>query len=59
VNELSFGDGEGKPPGRRDTAERAVVALEELNVASVRGGRNRDHEIVHIGDHNTLRYHRL
>jgi len=59
VNELSFEDGEGKTPGRRDTAERAVVALEELNVASVRGGGDHDHEIIHIGDHNALRYHRM
>ena len=59
MNELSFGDGEGKAPGCRDTAERAVVALEELNVASVGGGRDRDHEIIHIGDHNALRHRRM
>jgi len=53
------GDGEGKAPGCRDPAEGAVVALKELNVASVGGGGDCDHEIVHIGDHNALRYHRM
>ena len=55
--ELSLGDGKGEAPGCRDTAERAVLALEELNVAPVGGGRDGDHEIVHVGDYNTLRYH--
>jgi len=59
VNELSLGDGEGKAPGCHDTAERAVLALKELNVASVRGGRDSDHEIVNVGDYNALRYHRV
>jgi len=57
VNELSLGDGEGKAPGCRDTAERVVLALKELNVASVRGERDRDHEIIHVGDHNAFRDH--
>ena len=59
MNELSLGDREGKAPGCRDTAESAVVALKELNVASMRGGRDRDYEVIHIGDHNALRYHRV
>jgi len=57
VNELSPRDREGKAPGRRYAAERAVVALKELNVAPMRGGRDRDHEVVHIGDHNAFRDH--
>ena len=59
MNELSLGDGEGKASRCRDTAERAVVALKELNVASVRGGRDRDNKIIHVGDHNAFRYRRM
>ena len=55
--ELSLGDGEGEAHGCRNTAKRAVMALEELNVASVGGGRDRDHEIIHVRDYNTLGYH--
>jgi len=57
VNELSLGDREGEASGCRDTAERAVVALKELDVASMRGGRDCDHEIIHIGDYNAFRDH--
>jgi len=57
VNELSLGDGEGKAPGCRNAPERAVLALKELNVASVRGGRDRDHEAIYVGDHNAFRDH--
>jgi len=59
VNELSLRDGKGKAPGCRDTAERALLALKELNVTSMRGGRDCDYEIIHVGDHNALRYHRM
>ena len=57
--ELSFGDGEGEAPGCRDSAERVVLALMVLNVSSVGGGGDGDHEIIHIGDYNTLRYHQV
>ena len=59
MNELSLGDGKGKAPWCRDTAEGAVMTREELNVASMRGGGDRDYEIVHVGDHNALRNHRM
>jgi len=55
VNELSLGDGEGEASGRRNPTKGAVVTLKGLNVASVGGGGDRDHEIVHIGDYNALR----
>jgi len=59
VHELCLGDGEGETPGCRDTAERVVLPLKELYLASVGGGRVGDHEIIHVGDYNTLRYHRV
>jgi len=59
VNELSLGNGEGRASGCRDTAKRAVVALKELNVASMRGGRDRDYKIVQVGDHDAHRYYRM
>ena len=55
--ELSLGDGEGEAPGCRYTPQRAVLALKELNVSSVGGGGDGDHEIIHVRDYNTLRYH--
>jgi len=57
VNKLSLRDREGKALGCRHTTERTVVALKELNVASMRGGRDRDHEVVHVGDHDAFRDH--
>ena len=57
MNEFSLGDGKGKPPWCRNTAEGAEVALKELNIAPVRGGRDRDHKIIHVGDHNALGDH--
>jgi len=57
VDELILGDREGKAPERRATAERAVVALKELNVASVSGGGDRDHKVIHVGDHNSFGDH--
>jgi len=59
VNEFSLGDREGETPGCRNPAERTEVTLKELNSASVRGGRDRDHKIIHVGDHNALGDHRV
>jgi len=59
VNEFSLGDGEVEASGHCNPAKGAVVALKELNVASVGGGGDRDYEIIHIGDYNALRYHRV
>ena len=59
MNVFGLGDGEGEASGRRDPAKGAVVTLKEFNVASVGGGGDRNHEVVHVADYNTLRYHRV
>ena len=59
MNKFSLGDGKGKAPGRHDPAEGAEVALKELNVTSVRGGRYRDHEVIHVGNHDAFGDHRV
>jgi len=54
MDKFCLWNGEGEAPGRSRTAQGAEVVLEQLNIASVRGGRDSDHEIVHVGKHDTL-----
>ena len=59
MDELCLGNGEGETPGRRNVTQGAEVALKKLNIASLRRGRNRDHEIIHIGDYYDVGDHRV
>ena len=58
MNEFRLGNGKGKTSGRRNATHGAQVFLKELNIASVRRGGDRDHQIIHIGEHYALGDHR-
>jgi len=57
VDEFCLGNREGESPGRRNAAQGAKVALQELNIAPVGRGGNRNDEIIHIGDYYALGDH--
>ena len=50
VNELSLGDREGQAFWGRYAAEGAVMTLKKLDVPSMGGGGNCDHEVINVGE---------
>lgn len=56
VDKFRLGDGEGEGSWSGHTTERAVVALEELNISAVGVRGDSDDEVIHVGQDGSIVY---